>query len=337
MTRRIVAAVALLAAGCTSSSTVASHSTSGGATRATHPASRSAHAPVVTALHVSTVMHLPVGVSRTVVVADGGSLVVLGGLAAGDTTTARVWVVDPRRHRARAAGSLTQASHDASGAFLDGSADVFAGGAATTLTAVQAWRAGHTRVIGSLPSPRSDSAAAVIGNTAYVVGGFDGHAMTRDVLATADGHRWRVVARLRVGVRYPAVAAIGAAVYVVGGALATTEGTASGPQTAAVQRVDVRTGRVTIVGHLSRPLAHATAFSVGGRLFVAGGRHGATPTSAVSVVDLGTGHEHEVARLPVALSDAGVAVTGSTAWLVGGETAGPGAPVSTIYALTASA
>jgi N-acetylneuraminic acid mutarotase len=244
-----------------------------------------------------------------------------------------VWLVDPARRSARAAGSLRQRAHDASGALLDGAAVVFGGGAATGLSAVQAWTVTGTRIVGALPTARSDSACAVVAGTAYVVGGFDGRALTRDVLATRDGHRFRVVGRLPIGVRYPAVAAIGTDIYVVGGALATTEGTAAGAQTAAVQRIDTATGRVAVVGRLSRPLAHATAFALDGRLLVVGGRHGAAATSAVSEIDVRTGHDSRVGSLPVALSDAGVAVTGGTAWVVGGETTGPSAPVATVYAL----
>ena len=282
------------------------------------------------------VLRLPVGVSRTVVVVQGSSLLVLGGLAPGDSTTSRVWRVDPATHRVTVSRPLALAVHDASGAALAGSAYVFGGGAATTVATVQQWTARGGRRVAALPAPRSDSAAAVVGGTAYVVGGFDGRGMTRDVLATTDGRVFRKVARLAIGVRYPAVAAVGGAVYVVGGELATTEGTLAGGQTSAVQRVDPRTGRVTVVGHLSRPLGHATAFSVGGRLFVAGGRHGATATSSLVVVDPATGHDRRIASLPYVVSDAGVAVSGATAWLVGGETSGPAAPVATVLALTST-
>lgn len=295
-------------------------------------AARSAAAAGVS-LSVAPVMHLPVGVSRTVVVAMGSRLVVLGGLAAGDTTTARVWSVQPTTRTAHQVGSLRQAVHDASGALLAGRAVVFGGGASTTMSVVQAWDGSAATTIGAMPQPRSDSAATTIGATAYVVGGFSGKGMARDVLATTDGRSFRVVARLPIGVRYPAVAAVGGAVYVVGGELATTEGTLSGGQTDAVQRVDPSTGQARVIGHLGSGLGHATAFALGGRLFVAGGRHGATATSAVIAVDLTTGRAHRVARLPVALSDAGVAVTGSTAWLVGGETSGPAAPASGVLEL----
>lgn len=340
MNRRLPAAlVAVLSlAACSGSSSTASPSTATGTTQSpasaagpeTRAASSAAH------LAVSTYLRLPVGVSRTVVVPEGSGLAVLGGLAPGDSPTARAWRVDLGRRSVSAARPLAMAVHDASGAMLGAAAYVFGGGAATTVAAVQQWTGSGSHTVGSLPQPRSDSAAAVIGGTAYVVGGFTGGAMARDVLATTDGRHFRRVARLPVGVRYPAVAAVGKDVYVVGGALATTEGTASGAQSNAVQRVDPSTGKATVIGHLPAPLAHAMAFSLGGALYVAGGRHGATATAAIERVDLSSGHATRVGSLPRAESDAGVAVTAGAAWLVGGETSGPAAPTNTVLRLSVS-
>lgn len=327
--------VALVATACGGSAQHAASTgpAATGTTPASATSSRATGASTGVRLVATTALHLPVGVSRTVVVARNGSLLALGGLAPGDSTTARIWLIDPQHRTARAVGTLGQRVHDASGALLGNRAVVFGGGSATTLSVVQAWDGARASVIGHLPQPRSDSAAAVIGSTAYVVGGFSGQGMTRDVLATSDGRSFRVVARLPIGVRYPAVAAVGGAVYVVGGELATTEGTLAGGQTDAVQRVDVATGQVRVIGHLGRGLGHSTAFSLGGRLFVAGGRHGATATSAIEEVDLHSGRAHLVGRLPHALSDAGAAVIGGSAWLVGGETVGPTAPTDAVVVI----
>jgi N-acetylneuraminic acid mutarotase len=271
-------------------------------------------------------MRLPLGVSRTVAVAQGTDLVVLGGLAPGDSTTARVWRVDPIGRHVSAQKPLAQAVHDASGAMIGGRALVFGGGSSATVAAVQQWTASGASVRGKLPQPRSDSASAVVGATAYVVGGFTGAGMARDILATTDGRAFRVVGRLAIGVRYPAVAAVGGQVYVIGGALATTEGTASGAQTAAVQRFDPGTGKVKVVGSLPRPLAHAMAFAVNGNLYVAGGRHGSTATAAIVRIDVTNARTTAVGSLPRPLSDAAVAAVDGRVWLVGGETAGPSAP-----------
>ncbi|MBV9292582.1 MAG: hypothetical protein JO222_09045 [Frankiales bacterium] len=279
---------------------------------------------------------LPTGVSRAVVVDAGGRLLVLGGLGPGDVTTARVLAIDTASGRSSAVGSLPQAAHDASGALLNGSAVVFGGGAATELSAVQAWHSGGSgsggsgSVVGHLPRPRSDSAAAVVAGTAYLVGGFDGARLDRAVVATSDGRTLRVVGHLVHGVRYPAVTAYGGAVFIIGGELATTPGTSAGPESDLIQRFDPRSGRTTVVGRLPVGLGHAMAFSLGGDVFVAGGRHAGVASSRIWRVDPVTGKASPAGHLPLAMTDAGVAVVAGRVWLVGGETSGPLAPLRTV-------
>ena len=259
-------------------------------------------------------------------------MLVLGGLAPGDSTTGRVWSLDVAARTARTSGSLATPVHDACGAVLGGHAFVFGGGSSTTVSAVQERGSGSSRVVAHLPEARSDSSSAVLNGTAYVVGGFDGHRMVTDVLATTDGLHFRVLAHLRQGVRYAAVAAAGHWLFVVGGALATTEGTASGAQSDLIQRVDVQTGRVAIAGHLPRPIAHATAVTLDGNVLVIGGRHGTTATRDITLVSP-TGSTRVVGALPRALSDAAVTVVSHTAYVIGGETSGPGAPVDSVTTL----
>ena len=270
--------------------------------------------------------------SRAVAVADGARVLVLGGLAPGDSTTGRVWALDVANRTAHAAGALATPVHDACGAFVSGKPFVFGGGAATTVSAVQQWQSTTSRRVAALPQPRSDSSCAVLAGTAYVAGGFDGHHMVTGVLATTDGLHFRVVAHLRQGVRYAAVAATGHWLFVVGGALATTEGTANGAQSDLIQRVDLRTGRVDVAGHLSGPLAHATAVTLGGDVLVVGGRHGTTASRDILLVSA-NGSQRTVGVLPHALSDAAVAVVGDMAVVVGGETSGPGAPSDMVTSL----
>jgi hypothetical protein len=288
-------------------------------------------------LHVRRAFTLPAGTSRAVVLAAGSSrLLVLGGLVAGDSTTSRVWSVDVGTGAATSGGRLAQAVHDASGALLGGAAYVFGGGAATTVSSVQQYANDATRAVGALPQPRSDSAAAVVGNTAYVVGGFDGSHLVRDVVATSNGRSFRTVARLRVGVRYPAVAAVGSRILVVGGALATTEGTSAGPITDDIQQIDVTTGVVRVIGHLPVALAHAAAVNDGGTLLVIGGRRDGMALRTVYEVDPASGSVRLVGRLPRGVSDASAVDMGRTVWLVGGETTGPLAPSRDVLQLQLS-
>src|SRR5437588_160486 len=176
------------------------------------------------------------------------------GCASGRNRADTAWAtpalrVDPATHRVTVSRPLALAVHDASGAALAGSAYVFGGGAATTVATVQQWTARGGRRVAALPAPRSDSAAAVVGGTAYVVGGFDGRGMTRDVLATTDGRVFRKVARLAIGVRYPAVAAVGGAVsdagVAVSGATAWLVGGETSGPAAPVATVLALTSTVT--------------------------------------------------------------------------------------------
>jgi hypothetical protein len=341
LSRNVAVALLLVAAaGCSGAParSPAHHvSAPGGTSPARTPApTTTPSAPAATArLRIAVAGALPHGLSRTVAVADGNDIVLLGGLVAGDTTTSAVLRFNPRTGRTTTAGRLATAVHDASGAFLAGHSVVFGGGAATSVAAIQGWQRGAGTVIGRLRSGRSDSAAAVLGNTAYVAGGFDGTAMDRTIEATADGVHVHAAGTLALGVRYPAVAAAAGAVWIIGGQLATTESTRTGGQTGDIQRFDPATGRTTIIGHLPAPLGHATAFTVGGVVYIAGGRTGSVATRTIWRLDPRTGTVETAGVLPIAESDMAVAVIGDTAWLIGGESAGPSAPLRTVLTIRA--
>ena len=55
------------------------------------------------------------------------------------------------------------------------------------------------------------------GGRIVIVGGSDGNADQTEVLASADGVNFNVIANLPVGLRFPAVAAFNNKVYVFGG------------------------------------------------------------------------------------------------------------------------
>ena len=279
--------------------------------------------------------HLSVPVSRTVVVRDGPKLFVLGGLTTGDVSTATISEIDPRTGVIRRVGTLSTAVHDASGAFLDGQALVFGGGSFSTVALVQAYAAGATRVAGSLPVPRSDLAAAVVGRRAYILGGFDGTALVADVLTTTDGAHFRRDGELTQPVRYAAVAAANGDVWIVGGQLGASESGSVGGQTSDIQRFDPATGTTRIVGHLPVTLGHASAAVLDGQLFVLGGRTGTTLSDHIWRIDTATGAASAAGTLPYPRSDAGVAVIGNRAWLIGGESSGPLAPLDSGVALQA--
>jgi outer membrane protein assembly factor BamB len=174
--------------------------------------------------------------------------------------------------------NLTDGLHDASGAVIDGRDVTFGGGSPATVATVQAVpepsatsSAGITaaETIGALPRPRSDSSAVTVGTTTYIVGGYDGSNPDPAVLATTDGRTFSTVASLPVPVRYPAVAADRGLLYVFGGQ--AISGAGAGQPVNAIQVIDPRRHRASIVGHLPIPLAAAAAVTIGGQIYVVGG------------------------------------------------------------------
>ena len=276
---------------------------------------------------------LPAAVSRPVVLPDPSGFVVLGGLATGDTSTSRVVQVDPASGGSRITGSLAVAVHDSAGAVIDGRFFVFGGGSTSTVPTVQAWTAGPATAVARLPEARSDLSATTLDGTTYIVGGYDGSAMTPDVLATTDGESFSPVARLAIPVRYAAVAGFGSTLWVVGGLTSTSEGGTT--DTDAVQKVDVVSGQVAVVGRLPQPIGHATALLLGGQIFVLGGRSGDVPIATIFRLDPASGALTVAGQLPRAMSDAGAVVVGGVGYLVGGEITGPGEPLDTVVALHA--
>jgi hypothetical protein len=268
--------------------------------------------------------------SRAATVTIGNKIILLGGLSSGGASTSDVFTIDPGRHSVIRSGSIAVAVHDAGGAVLGSKAVVFAGGASTTERVVQSFAHGTSATLGDLPVGRSDLAAIDVGSKAFVVGGFDGTRLTPEILATSDGAHFASVGELVQPVRYPAVAAVGGSIYVIGGALATTEGTLAGPQTSDIQQFDPSTGATRVIGHLPTVLSHAMAFVLGGRLYVVGGRSGTALSRWMWQIDPRSGRTTKVGSLLSPRSDAGVAVVRGSAYLVGGEVSGPSEPLETI-------
>jgi hypothetical protein len=273
--------------------------------------------------------------SRAVVVADGGTLVVYSGLDAAKRSLNRVVRIDPAIGHQTAQPPLPRVLHDAAGTTLAGSIVLIGGGEQETgsreITAVTGLHAGKD--LGRLPEPRSDLAAATIGDTAYIVGGYDGKSLAAAVLATTDGTTVTAVGNLNPAVRYPAVAATNAGLWVFGGK------TADG-QTDAIQRVDPVAKTVSTVGHLPTPIGHAVAFTLNGTIYLAGGRAGGASTDAGNTVtneiwafDPAAGAVRPAGALPYAVADAGVAVIADHAYIVGGEKDANDTPVSTVISI----
>ena len=314
-------AALLLVAGCSS-----------GAPARTAPPAPSTHTPSATpsagprahpVLRLRLLpWHTPRPVSRLAVLPGPGRTLLLAGGLVGGTSTGRVEALDTATGGFSARPPLAVPTHDAAALALPGGDFVVGGGRSTTFDLVQ--RVGRRATPHHLPRPRSDCAGVVAGGTGYVAGGYDGASGSREVLATRDGHHYHGVGRLPVPVRYAAVTFAGGEVLVIGGT--AVSGPHAGSPVDLVQRVDPRTGRASVAGHLPAPVQGAVAVKLGEDVYVAGGSSsaasGARASRAVYRLDTATHAVRRAGRLPVAVADAGVAVSGRRAWIIGGESAG---------------
>jgi hypothetical protein len=240
--------------------------------------------------------------------ADGGTIVVAGGLT-GRGTTGEVRQFDPTTGRVGNTGQLRQAVHDGSGAVIDGRLLLFGGGSSVAEATVQLVSPGTTgKVVGRLPAARADLSTIVVGDRAYVIGGGSAAGPDPRIWATPDGTGERVVGRLQVGVRYAAVAASGTSIYVFGGA--TSDGDRN-----EIQRFDTTSGQTTVVGRLPVRLSHAAATVLGGGILVMGGGSNTVIWSFDPRLDTLSA----VGRLPYRVSDAAAVVIGLRGYLIGGE------------------
>ena len=258
--------------------------------------------------------HLPFAAGRQALITlRAGHVLVAGGLLAGDRSTDRVVGLDLSTGRASAEPSLAVPVHDVAGGLAGGTPVVVGGGNSSEQDVVQALRAGTWRVVGHLPTTRSDLSVVPDGDTPLVIGGYDGAGTPTAVLALDGRGSVRARGRLVTGVRYAATAVAGHTAYVFGGEVL-------GRELDAVQAVDLRTGRTRVVARLPLPLGHAMAASVGGRILVMGGR--VSPdrqTSAMWWFDPAGGRFTRAGSLPRPLSDSAVAAYRHRIWLLGGE------------------
>ena len=244
-------------------------------------ASASASPGVVTppALRVQHAAYrLPAAVQRAVAVPWRGKIVIAGGLDSTNRSAQGVFELDPVSGRLRSLGTVPLAFHDAAGAILGGRLLIFGGGSSAGTDAVQAFDlATHaSAVIGHLPNALSDLASAQIGDTTYLVGGYDGRAPRGEILATRDGRQFTTVGQLPVGLRYPAVATVAGRLVIAGGE--TGAGLSK-----AVFSFDPGTGAVTEIGLLPESLAHASVVVAGDTAYIVGGRTAAGTTGRAVV------------------------------------------------------
>jgi len=272
---------------------------------------------------------LPAAMSREVVLPGAGGLLIAGGLTRSGASTDAVTSLDPVTGATREVGRLAEATHDAAGVTLGGRLFVLGGGTVTSVPTIQAFTQGtRAAVVGTLDRARSDSNGVSAGPVGYVVGGYDGTSLDPRVLATTDGRRFRVAARLPVPVRYAGTAAVAGLIWVFGGETATGA-------TDVIQRVDPVSGASAVVGHLPRPVQGAAVISLDGRIYVAGGATAHGTSRTVFRFDPATFRVTAAGELPVPAGYAAAAVTGGVGYLIGGEDGARPLPTVTTFRLVA--
>ncbi|MCW2987821.1 MAG: Kelch repeat-containing protein [Solirubrobacterales bacterium] len=277
---------------------------------------------------------LPAPISGEAVVATKKGPLILGGLDSSSNSASGIFQLDPASGRLSEAGSLIGPLHDSAATLLGEKVLVFGGGTEASTDAVQALPAPGgvvatgtpAEATGRLPTARSDLSAVTVGETAYVLGGYDGSKPIDSVLATTDGSTFTQVALLPAPGRYLAVAALGGRIYAFGGE------TASGSASDAIQEVDPRAKTARIVGHLPAPVFHASAVALGGDVYVLGGEAEGSPTSQIWRFESGKRTASAAGKLPRPISAGAAVAVGSSAYLIGGTGAG-NAPLATVVKL----
>lgn len=258
---------------------------------------------------------LPAALSRAQALPDGTTLLILGGLAGGNSSNL-VQRFDPVSGTVVPAGHLAVGTHDAAAAALGSTAYLFGGGEATTIDTVQALSGAASTVVGHLPQARSDLEAVALGGKIYLLGGYDGKTDQADVLSTVDGVHFQFLARLPTPVRYAGLAVVGSTIYLVGGEH-------NGSQTTQIQAIDTVNATAKVVANMQVPLSHECVFTLGGAVFVAGGRSGATTRNQVDSLDPTTGALTRAGLLPQSVADATLGQIGPDVYLFGGESPTP--------------
>jgi DNA-binding beta-propeller fold protein YncE len=281
---------------------------------------------------------LAAGVQDAAAVALGsGRMMLLGGLTSADTSTSDVLFATPSGDRT--AGRLVTAVHDTAAVRLGRAVYLFGGGTAANtqsdeIVRVPAGGRGRTRVVGRLPEPSSDQAAAAVRGTAYIVGGYTGNRWLDTIVAWRPGSTARVVAHLPFPLRYAAVTAVRNRLVIAGGSLE------SGRASEAV--FDYRPTHVGVrsVGRLPAPTTHAAGATLGDVVYVIGGRAGGVDTQTARIVAIGPrgNRIHPAGALSAPRSDVAAVTLGDRILLAGGRgAAGTTAGLSELVVTPAAA
>src|SRR5581483_10609137 len=177
------------------------------------------------------------------------------------------------------------------------------------------------RVVGRLPVPTHDAAAALVGGAVYLLGG--GEAVSTDAVVRVNP---QTGAAARAGSLGEPLSDLGAAVvdghaFIVGGYTGAKYATG-------VLRFQPGASP-PLVTRLPVGLRYAAVAAQGGRIYVAGGLSTSGETRSVYAIDPAARSVRKVATLPFAVAHAALASLDGSLYLIGGRSAA-GSGVSTI-------
>jgi Kelch motif len=175
------------------------------------------------------------------------------------------------------------------------------------------------------PLSRGEVSAALIGNVAYVVGGFNTSGHTIGAVERLDlrSGRWSTSPPLPEPLNHMSAVGYGGQLYVVGGY--SQAGDTSAGAVRSFWRFDPSTGRWSTMP--AEPLARAAAGAavLGHRLYVAGGRSDTLTTiSTLAIFDFDTGTWSQGPPLHHAREHVAAAAANGAVWLLGGRALGQG-------------
>jgi len=193
---------------------------------------------------------------------------------------------------------------------------------APSLTAIPA---GRWTALAPAPHSRGEVSAALVGDSIYVVGGFDTTGHTTALVERLDlrtGH-WSTSRPLPQPLNHMNAVGYDGKLYVVGGYSQLSDTSAGAVHN--FWRYDPATGRWAAMPPAPLPRAAAGAAVLGNRLYVAGGRSDTLSTiSALAIFDFDAGRWSVGPSLHHAREHvAGVAADGAV-WILGGRAVGVG-------------
>ena len=226
----------------------------------------------------------------------------------------------PRAARPRAtlritlSGELPAALSRASAVALPDGRVVVAGGivGGTSTSQVLIGPPGSLRLLGRLPVPGHDAAAALIGGRVYVFGG--GQAVSVSSIVRIDPTTRRLVG---AGTLDEPLSDLGA--VTVGGHPYLVGGYTGSIYASAVLRYDGH-GRTSTVARLPEGLRYAGVAALDGTIYVAGGLTTAGETRAVLAVDPASGQVRRVATLRSPIAYGALVAFQGQLFMIGGKT-----------------